>query len=214
MLQFVDASHRLKMLARLDTALFLLAPLTYGALGFGVGLVWWCTGSRVGDLVRRLRRKEPREARDFYELFLYELLSLGFSLGFVIFLIAGWKMSTGRDQGLHDHALTHAAEVLLYALLFYLVFRVLFWTLNKIPSLPMLRCIRNPLFHGICGGVTVTFLLALASLHPCSGPQSHRNRRSRSTNLYGNPTSSSSYSTPAVPTIFQATGILSHHPQH
>jgi arylsulfatase A-like enzyme len=165
LLQVVGMADKLRMFSNIDTGLFLFAALVYGALGFALGLLWWGALSTARERIHTLLGKTPKkEPKDFYELFVRQALSLAFLIALAALAYLDWLQLAGRSPALSYpmRVIRFVFHMSVAAALSYGFFRLFFWVLNKIPSLPLLGFLRRPLFHGICGGATLLFLCALA----------------------------------------------------
>jgi len=166
LIKYAGMNDWVRLFANLDSGLFLLAGLLYGAVGLAAGVLWWFPASRLSAALRRLRRKEPREARDFYELFLHVGMSLFFFLIFLALVLLGPVLNPESAR------IPLAVRVLLDALVCWGIFRLLFWVLNRVLSLPVLRLFRRPAVQGGFAALTLLALLALMALPPVLAPPS------------------------------------------
>ena len=159
MIRMAGMTGWMKMLSSLDTSLLLLAGLVYGALGAAVGALWWAVVSRLAASLRRLRKREPRQATDFFSLYLYVGLSLAFFLIFVGLLVLGPALAQEGEKSLNTLPLP--ARIVITALLCYPLFRAFFWVIDRLLSLPLVRILRHPYLHA---GLAALLLVALVGV--------------------------------------------------
>jgi arylsulfatase A-like enzyme len=164
LIKYAGMNDWVRLFANLDSGLFLLAGLLYGAIGLPVGVLWWMGVSRTAEALRRLRRREPREARDFYDLFLYVVLSLFFFLSFLALLLLGPMINPESAK------IPFPVRFLLDGLICWSIFRIMYWILNRLLSLPLVRILRRPAVQGGFGALTLLALLALMVLPPILAP--------------------------------------------
>jgi len=133
LIKYAGMNDWVRLFANLDSGLFLFAGVLYGILGLGIGLGWWLLASWAGTAVRRLRKKTPRQAGDFFGLYLYVGLSL------VVFLLCVPTLFL-LDPALNPDAgkVSLPGRILLGVLvcvMFWGSFRLLYWILNRgLPS--------------------------------------------------------------------------------
>jgi len=151
LIKFTGKGGWIKMLSNLDTALLLQAGLLYGAIGALVGLLWWIGISQLAAGIRRLRKKDPKEARDFFALYLYVGLSLLCFLAFLSLLYFGRMPDTDASR------LPFPLWMLIAGLICYGLFRAFYWVTDRLLSLPLIRILRHPVLHGVLA--TILFLL-------------------------------------------------------
>jgi len=166
LIKYAGMNDWVRLFANLDSGLFLLAGLLYGAVGLVVGALWWFAVSRLSAFLRRLRKKDPREARDFYDLYMYVGMSLLFFVAFLTLVLLGPQLNP------ESAGIPLPVRIVVDALICWGIFRLLFWILNWILSLPVVRLFRLPAVQGGFATLTLLALLALMVLPPILAPPS------------------------------------------